>query len=50
MTEYVLRELNKPHDILELLKEQKDPQKSIKTNIPVKLGDEDKNNEVLVAI
>ena len=50
MTEYMLHELNNPHDILELLTEQKDPRTSIKASILVKLGDKDKNNKVLVAI
>ena len=50
MTEYVLRELNNPNDVLELLTEEKDPRPSLKANIPVKLEDDDKDNEVLVAI
>ena len=50
MTEYVLRELNNPHDILELLTEQKDPRPSLKANILVKVEDEDKDNDVMVAI
>ena len=50
ITEHALCKLNNPHNILVLLMEQKDPRTSIKANIPVKLGDEDKNNEVLVAI
>ena len=50
MVEYTLRELNNPNDILTLLTEEKDPRPSLKGNITVKLADEDKNNEVLVAI
>ena len=50
LVEYVLHELNNPNDVLELLTEQKDPRPGLKANMPVKLDDTDKNNEVLVAI
>ena len=50
MVEYTLKEISNPNDILPLLTEQKDPQNDMKKNIPTGLLDEDKKNEVMVAI
>ena len=50
MVKYTLREISNQNEILPLLTEQKDPRTDMKKNIPTGLSDEDKKNEVMVAI